>query len=82
MSPRRETRPTSLHDLYDGDDSVHVFPGSDKALEYEYLIVFIHVTAHSTHHLQRNSMHNNMHQLAERRNDDSQVKLPTAAIRH
>ncbi len=42
---------TCLHDLYDLNEFVHVFPGSHEAFEHEPLEVLVHVTVHSTHHL-------------------------------
>ena len=42
---------THLHDFDKWDDAVHVFTCSYQPLQYQYLVIFEHVTADSSHHL-------------------------------
>lgn len=42
---------TLLHDLDYLQDLLHVFPGSDQALQHQHLIVDEHVSIQTPHHL-------------------------------
>lgn len=60
---RTSTSPslTSLHDLHQLDELVHVLPCSQEALKHEALEVLVHVCIQSSHHLQHTRTCNSLH---------------------